>query len=99
VMPTGDRHHASASCRIAVPRSLPMHLRAKVRELVAVKSANPGNGEADSLLTAVCAEASATKTTLMLMVDDGDKQRLANWYQRHGFAPIQASPLLMARFV
>jgi N-acetylglutamate synthase-like GNAT family acetyltransferase len=99
MMPVGGRHHASASCRIAVPRSLPPHLRAKVRELVAVKSINPGNGEADSLLAKVCEEANATGTTLMLMVDDGDKQRLANWYQRHGFAPIQASPLLMARFV
>lgn len=99
MMPVGERRHASASARIAVPRALPMRLRAKVRELIAVKSDNPGKGEADGLLADICAEANATGTTLMLMVDDGDKQRLANWYQRHGFAPIQATPLLMARFV
>lgn len=99
MMPVGDRTHASASARIAVPRSLPLHLRAKVRELVAVKSDNPGNGEADALLDKICVEADNTKTALMLMVDSGDKERLANWYIRHGFAPIQAQPLLMARFV
>jgi N-acetylglutamate synthase-like GNAT family acetyltransferase len=99
MMAVGDRTHAGASARVAVPRSLPMHLRAKVRELVAVKSINQGNGEADTLLTEICAEADDTDTTLMLMVDDGDRERLANWYIRHGFAPIQADPLLMARFV
>ena len=97
MMPVGVRKHASASARIAVPRSLPMHLRAKVRELVEVRSGNPGHGEADALLASICDEADATKTALMLMVDAGDKQRLANWYIRHGFAPIQAAPLLMAR--
>jgi N-acetylglutamate synthase-like GNAT family acetyltransferase len=98
MMPVGARKHASASARIAVPKSLPMHLRAKVRELVAVKSTNPGKGEADALLANICTEANATGTTLMLMVDSGDKERLANWYQRHGFRPIQTAPLLMARF-
>lgn len=97
MMAVGVRKHASASARIAVPKSLPMHLRARVREIVAVKSINPGNGEADALLTDICTEATATGTTLMLMVDGGDKERLANWYIRHGFAPIQAAPLLMAR--
>lgn len=97
MMPVGDRTHARASARIAVPRSLPMHLRAKVRELVAVNSGNPGNGEADALLDMICVEADNTKTALMLMVDGGDVERLANWYIRHGFAPIQAEPLLMAR--
>lgn len=98
MMATGQRSHASATARIAVPRALPMHLREKVRELVEVKSGNPGNGEADTLMTAICAEADATRTALMLSVADvPDKGRLARWYQRHGFAPIQATPLLMAR--
>ena len=99
MMPVGVRKHAKASARIAVPRALPMHLRAQMRELVAVKSGNPGNGEADALLGKVCMEADRTRTPLMLMIDDGDIGRLARWYQRHGFAPIQATPLLMARFV
>lgn len=98
LMPVGPRTKNSASARIAVPRSLPPHLRSQVRELVAVKSDNPGNGEADALLDAICCEADETKTALMLMVDGGDRERLANWYQRHGFTPIQAEPLLMARF-
>jgi N-acetylglutamate synthase-like GNAT family acetyltransferase len=98
MMPVGPRTKNSASARIAVPRSLPPHLRSKMRELVAVKSDNPGNGEADALLDAICCEADETKTALMLMVDGGDRERLANWYQRHGFTPIQAEPLLMARF-
>lgn len=98
MMPVGPRTKNSASARIAVPRSLPLHLRSKVRELIAVKSDNPGKGEADALLDAICCEADETKTALMLMVDGGDRERLANWYQRHGFTPIQAEPLLMARF-
>ena len=98
MMPVGPRTKNSASARIAVPRSLPPHLRSQVRELVAVKSDNPGKGEADALLDAICCEADETKTALMLMVDGGDRERLANWYQRHGFTPIQAEPLLMARF-
>lgn len=99
MMPVGVRAHAKASARIAVPRALPMHLRAKLREVVAVKSDNPGNGEADALLGTICQEADRTRTALMLMVDGGDVGRLARWYQRHGFTPIQATPLLMARFV
>ena len=98
MMHVGPRSHARATARIAVPVALPMHLRAKMRELIGVRSDNPGNGEADALLTTICAEADDTKTSLMLMVDTGDKERLANWYQRHGFKPIQATPLLMARF-
>ena len=98
LMPVGPRTKNSASARIAVPRSLPPHLRSQVRELVAVKSDNPGRGEADALLDSICCEADETKTALMLMVDGGDRERLANWYQRHGFTPIQAEPLLMARF-
>ncbi len=101
MMPVGPRSHASATARISVPVALPLHLRAKMRELIGVKSGNPGNGEAEALLDAICCEADNTKTALMLTVEpenDTDKERLANWYQRHGFKPIQATPLMMARF-
>lgn len=100
MMPVGPRAYAAASARIAVPVALPHHLRAKVRELVAVRSDNPGHGDADNLLTVICSEADRTTTALMLTVEpqgDTDKGRLARWYQSHGFTPIQAKPLLMSR--
>ena len=86
LMPVGPRTKNSASARIAVPRSLPPHLRSQVRELVAVKSDNPGRGEADALLDSICCEADETKTALMLMVDGGDRERLPIGNHAHDVA-------------
>jgi len=99
-MPVGPRAYGGASARIAVPVALPHHLRAQMRELVSLRSKNRGLGDAENLLATICGEADRTKTGLLLTVEpeaDIDKGRLARWYQRHGFAPIQAAPLLMAR--
>jgi N-acetylglutamate synthase-like GNAT family acetyltransferase len=97
MMRVGRRRSAGASARIAVPSGLPPHLRSQMRELYAVKSSRQGRGEAEALLLSICAEADATHTALLLMVDKGDIERLAGWYQRHGFEQIQATPMLMAR--
>lgn len=100
MMPVGPRRYAAASARIAVPVALPMDLRSQMRELAGLKSDNPGNGEADNLLTVICGEADRTGTALFLHVEPGpdtDKARLAAWYRSHGFTPVQDDPLLMSR--
>jgi predicted GNAT family N-acyltransferase len=100
MMPCGPRRHGGASARIAVPKALPRDMRSKVRELVAVKSINRGQGEAEQLLFNIMREADRTRTALFLHVEpegDTEKARLVSLYWRHGFFAIQDAPLLMSR--
>lgn len=97
MMPIGARTNGHATCGIAVPTALPVAMRAKVRELLRLKS--PGDGYGGLLMTAVLGEADATGTPLFLHVDpdDGDIDRMAGWYGRYGFVAVQDAPRLMLR--
>ena len=102
MIPVGPRSYAGATCRIAVPVALPLHLRGKVRELVGVRSTNTGRGDASNLLLQVCDEADKGDTALFLHVDPTDeasmtRDDMAAWYNRAGFVLIQAEPTLMMR--
>lgn len=96
-MYVGPRSLEGASLRIAVPVALPQPMRDQVRELIGMKSDTPGS--ATRLMTRTVAEADDTRTPLFLHCnpDGGDVLRLGRFYQRFGFAPIQAMPLLMLR--
>ena len=102
IIPVGPRTYGGATLRVAVPVALPLHLRAAVREVVGMKSANPGQGDASLLLLAVCSEADAADTALFLHVDPTDeaamtREQMAAWYNRAGFVLVQADPALMMR--
>ena len=96
-MYVGQRSLEGASLRVAVPVSLPQRMRNRVRELVGLKSDTPGG--ATALMTRTVAEADDTATPLFLHCspDSGDVDRLAKFYQRFGFMPIQAMPRLLLR--
>lgn len=103
-MKYGKREYMGSSLMVTVARALPHHMRSKV--LIITKLETPPQyrrqGYANTLLALVTAEADIAGKVLMLKVGDGmiggaSKQQLLNFYQRHGFMPIQAEPLLMAR--
>lgn len=95
----GQRSYMTATCNLIVSTALPVRMRRAVRELHAlnVPEEDRRKGYATQLLHDVCREADEQALTLMLSVDGEDKARLAAWYSRYGFQPIQATPLLMAR--
>lgn len=104
-MKYGERRFGGARLRLTVPSALPAHMRAKIAELRGLHTA-PGQrrqGHANQLMLNVALEADLGKFFLFLAVepaegDDGmDKQALMEFYNRHGFVPIQAEPLLMVR--
>jgi hypothetical protein len=72
-------------------------MRDQVRELAGMKSDTPGS--ATKLMTRTIAEADDTATPLFLHCDpdSGDVSRMARFYERFGFLPIQAEPRLMLR--
>lgn len=103
-MKYGRREYMGASLIVAVARALPMHMRNRVMMITKLETPTQfrRQGYANTLLGLVAAEADIAGKTLMLKVGDGmiggaDKQSLVQFYQRHGFVPIQAEPLLMAR--
>lgn len=98
----GKRQNDHASLEVCVPKALPMHMRAKIREIKSVYTdpEHRGKGYAKSLLARIIISADLSDTWLMLHVDpdeDTDKQRLVNLYVALGFKPFQAEPLLMVR--
>ena len=61
-----------------------------------------GRGDASALVFATCGDADLSGKFLLVHVEPDadsplDKQALAEFYARYGFAPIQANPLLMVR--
>lgn len=95
----GRRSHITATCDMIVSIALPAAMRRNVRELHAlhVPEEDRRKGYASQLLHDICREADEHHLTLMLSVEETDKERLAEWYTRFGFWPIQVWPLLMAR--
>lgn len=100
----GPRSNEHASLEICVPTALPLHMRAKIREVRAVETdpAHRGKGHARDLMQRICTSADLSDTWLMVKVEPGDlgtdKVRLARWYMSHGFTPIQSEPaILMVR--
>lgn len=97
----GTRTNDHASLKVCVPTALPIHMRAKIREIVSLETEpeHRGKGYAKDLLERICISADLSDTWLMLAVEPGDaetdKQRLLNLYVRAGFSPIQAAPVIM----
>ena len=99
----GIRTNDHASLKVCVPTALPLHMRARIREIRGVETApdHRGKGFAKDLLERVCIAADLSDTWLMLHVDPGDAdttmQGLVDLYTGFGFRPFQAEPLLMVR--
>lgn len=105
-METGDRKLGPASCRIRQCTALPVHMRAKSREVTALRTEaeERGKGYGTSLMHKVCREADSAGIVLIiwpLEFDDGPLQgrALVDWYARNfGFGVIQEGPeVLMTR--
>lgn len=103
-MKYGEREHLGASLTIGVAKGLPVHMRAGIVELTDLytKPQFRRQGYAYDLLLRVCLEADLARKVIILTVGDGiiggaDKQGLLNLYGRHGFVPVQASPMILAR--
>lgn len=106
-MPEGQRRIGDkAFCEISTTTAVPIHLRARVRDLrnVWVNPTDRRNGFAGRLMAAVCSEADALLTVLILTVKpydatpaDPDATMLEAFYAKFGFIPIQRDPTVMAR--
>lgn len=100
----GKREHIGASLEIGVAKGLPVHMREGIVELSDLYTAPQfrRQGYADALMASVMVEADLAGKMVILTVGEGviggaDKGALARFYQRHGFVPVQAEPLIMAR--
>ena len=105
-MKPGIRQHGPATLKLSFNTSVPAHMRGGLLEVTHVftPEQHRGKGYASILMQKVCAEADEAGKVLLLMpkpYDDGPvcTERLAEWYARFGFEAIQASPLLMARYI
>jgi len=103
-MRPGKRTLGDASLKIGYSMAVPPHMRGKVRELssLAVDQAARGKGAASALMAQTIKEADLNHMALLVVVepfDDApmDKLSLTRWYERQGFKPIQADPLVMVR--
>lgn len=100
----GKRQYGGATLEVGVATALPLHMRKGIAMIskVFTDPACRRQGHAQKLLTIVAAEADLHRKLLLLKVGDGDadaatKQNLLSWYEKNGFAAIQAEPLLMVR--
>lgn len=100
----GKRQYGGASLEVGVASALPVHMRKGIVMIskVFTEPAQRRQGHAQILLSSVAREADAARKLLLLKVGDGHedaatKQHLLSWYERNGFTPIQADPLLMVR--
>lgn len=103
-MKPGVREHGHATLKVGVAKALPMHLRSQVYEISSVRTEPEyrQRGDASMLLFSTCTDADLAGKFLMVHVQpDGDspldRNRLAEFYSRFGFQPIQGDPLLMVR--
>jgi predicted GNAT family N-acyltransferase len=103
-MKYGPRQYMGATCLISVAKALPHDMRGDIVELSKLRT-DPQfrrQGYAHELMLTVGVEADMARKVILLKVADGEiggasKSDLVNFYMRHGFMPIQADPLLMAR--
>lgn len=100
----GKRQYGGATLEVGVATALPLPMRKGIAMISKVFTAPEcrRQGHAQRLLSMVAAEADLNRQLLLLKVGDGDedaatKQQLLSWYEKNGFAAIQAEPLLMVR--
>lgn len=100
----GTRRYGGATLEVGVAKALPVHMRKGIVMIskVFTDPAFRRQGHAQTLLGEITVEADIARKMLLLKVGDGHedaatKQQLLNWYERNGFMPIQAEPLLMVR--
>ncbi len=102
----GERTLGPASLLLRKCEGLPVHMRARTREITDVwveDRAQRGSGHGSALLEQVTREADEAGKTLIIIpgaFDDSpmSNEELAQWYvRRFGFQAIQASPVILAR--
>jgi len=95
-MNTGTIRHKGASCRVAIPKGLPLEMWSGVREIASleVPEAKRGQGIGSALMRKLTREADRSSKVLFLTAAEPD---LVPFYERFGFGVIQFDPILMSR--
>jgi ribosomal protein S18 acetylase RimI-like enzyme len=103
-MKPGVRTFAQSSLKVSISKALPKSMRGRVYEITKVRTEPEyrGRGLASDLMLDTCLDADLAGKFLLVQVDPDDdspvdRQGLAEFYSKFGFAPIQADPLLMVR--
>ncbi len=102
----GTRKFGAATCTVKRSMQIPVHMRDGIREVshVYVPFEQRRQGYATGLMRDLCAEADRLGLVLLVHAKpyadwEMDLEGLQRWYERFGFAVIQAEPRLMARMV
>lgn len=95
-MNIGTIRHKGASCRVAIPKGLPVAMWAGVREIASleVPEAKRGQGIGSGLMRKLTKAADKSRKVLFLTAAEPD---LVPFYERFGFGVIQFDPILMSR--
>jgi GNAT superfamily N-acetyltransferase len=103
-MTPGIRQQGHCTLKVGVAKALPLAMRRQVYEISAVRTEPEyrGRGDASALVFSTCGDADLAGKFLLVHVEPDpdsplDRGKLAQFYSRFGFAPIQAEPLLMVR--
>ena len=103
-MKMGKWEYGGASLEIGIATALPVAMRKAVVMLSKLRTDADcrRQGHASALLAQVAMAADIADKMVMLKVGEGEdgaasKQDLVSFYERNGFLPIQAEPLLMLR--
>jgi predicted N-acetyltransferase YhbS len=96
MMKPGTFQLGNASLHIGYPQIVQGNLRGFAREITEfnVPEEFRGKGEGSELLKEVCEQADQHDIMLILIADT---EKLALYYGRFGFVPIQDKPILMVR--
>ena len=88
---------SAASCLVRNCLGVPLDMRADIREVCTVSTpeADRGLGLATGLLNGVCQEADHSNKTLLLTIDEPERERLTNFYAKFGFTVIDDKQFFM----
>lgn len=90
-------HGKGSSCLVRNCLGVPLDMRADIREVCAVSTPVEcrGLGLATNLLYGVCREADNHNKTLLLTIDEPERERLTKFYAKFGFAVIDDNQYFM----
>lgn len=95
-MNTGTIRHKGASCRVAIPKGLPVDMWQDIREIASLEVPEElrGRGIGSALMRKLARDADRSRKVLFLTAAE---PALVPFYERFGFGVIQFDPILMSR--
>lgn len=88
---------SGASCLIRNCLGVPLDMRKDIREVCAIFTPenSRGQGLATGLMSSLCREADAGNKTLLLTIDEPEREKLTAFYAKFGFAVIDDKQFFM----